>query len=107
MWQQRPNPSPAVQAQEFRISGMVQDWRSGVPLQGAEVAIVPSGFPIQDATAPVLTSAEGHFAFEHLAAGKYVLSAKRSGYAPQNYLQHELFTTAIAVGPQLDSENIV
>ena len=107
MWQQRPNPSPAVQAQEFRISGIVQDGMSGVPLQGAEVAIVPSGFPIQDATAPVLTSAEGHFAFEHLAAGKYVLSAKRSGYAPQNYLQHELFTTAIAVGPQLDSENIV
>jgi hypothetical protein len=47
------------------------------------------------------------FLFEHLVRGKYILSAKRRGYTSQNYDAHEGFTTAIAVGPQLNSENIV
>lgn len=112
MSQQRPgppsqSPSSAPQAQEFRISGIVQDGVSGVPLEGTEVSISPSESPVQDAVAPVVTSAEGHFVFEHVTAGKYVLSAKRRGYASQNYDGHDGFTTAIVVGPQLDSQNLV
>lgn len=104
---QGPVTHLAAETREFRISGIVRDGLTGLPLQGAQVSIVPSAFPVGDAVAPVLTSPQGRFIFEHLSAGKYILSAKRRGYAPQNYEQHEGFTTAIAVGPQLDSENII
>lgn len=101
---QRPAPRPA---QEFRISGIVQDAVSGSPVEGADVLIESSGPPGQEKADSVETSADGHFVFEHLPAGKYALSARCRGYAPQKYQQHEGFTTAIAVGAQLDSENIV
>ena len=107
VWQQRSIPNVPTGTQEFRIGGIVQDGLSGVPLDGAEVSIARSGIEGPEAIAPVVTSAGGHFGFERVAAGKYILFAKRRGYAPQNYEQHETFTTAIAVGPQLDSRNIV
>jgi hypothetical protein len=105
LWQQRPGPTAA--GSEFRISGIVKDGLTGALLDRAEVSVQPAGIDTQEAFAPVITSAGGHFAFEHVAAGKYVLSARRRGYAPQNYEQHELFTTGIAVGANVDSENIV
>jgi hypothetical protein len=111
MWQQGPRPSvPAAapaSASEFRISGIVQDAASDLPLEGAQVWIEPSGSDAQEYGDSATTSAGGHFAFEHVPAGKYVLTAKRHGYAPQKYEQHEGFSTAMAVGPQLDSEHIV
>ena len=35
-----------------------------------------------------------------------MLSARRRGYLAQNYQQHETFTTAIVVGPGLETENL-
>ncbi|PYU77099.1 MAG: hypothetical protein DMG49_00275 [Acidobacteria bacterium] len=107
MWQQRPRSGVPTAAQEFRIGGIVQDGTSGLPLEGADVWIERSGPDAREDIVPVTTPAGGHFAFEHVVAGKYVLSARRHGYARQKYEQHEGFSTAIVVGPQRDSEHIV
>src|SRR5207247_6055849 len=53
-----------------------------------------------------VTDTEVKFAFPGVPPGKYVLSARRRGYFPQMYQQHESFTTAIIVGPGLDTENL-
>jgi hypothetical protein len=54
-----------------------------------------------------ITDDEGVFAFTGVPPGKYVLSARHRGYVAQMYHQHEFFTTAIIVGPGLQSENLI
>jgi uncharacterized protein (DUF2141 family) len=55
----------------------------------------------------VISSGSGGFEFNHVAPGKYVLTAQHHGFALQAYLQHGAYATSIVVGPGLDSENIV
>ena len=106
----RPVPQAPARPAVFRISGIVVDAISSQPLPHASVGIDVS--PSPGASAPLesnrtaVTDSEGKFAFANLASGKYVLSARRRGYFPQMYQQHEAFTTAIAVGPGLESENL-
>jgi len=88
----------------FRISGTILDAVSGQRLVGAQVTI--NAFAVPDSTRMVASGEEGAFAFENLAPGKYVLSARRRGYVPQMYQQHEAFTTAVVVGPGLHSDNL-
>lgn len=102
--QEAPNAPAAQAAGSFRISGTVVDAISRQRLPGTQVSINASGIP--DSTRMVASGAEGAFAFENLAPGKYVLSARRRGYVPQMYQQHETFSTGIVVGPGLDSENL-
>ena len=103
-----PTPAPAVPATQasgsFRMSGTVVDGMSGQRLSGAQVTIGASGIP--DSTRMAASDEEGGFTFENLAPGKYVLSARRRGYVPQMYQQHELFSTAVVVGAGLNSENL-
>ena len=105
-----PPQPPAAQStsatekeQSYRVSGTVVDAASGAPLSGAQVTITSRS--TQDAEG-VLTDEEGRFAFENLAAGKYVLSAKRTGYLEQLYKQHQQFSTAIITGPGLNTANL-
>jgi hypothetical protein len=95
----------------FRISGRVVDAVSGQPLAHASVSISVSATPDAptslDSSRIEITDGEGRFAFAGVAPGKYSLSAHRRGYFPQMYQQHENFTTAIAVGPGLESENLI
>ena len=94
-----------AQEQNFRISGTVVDASSGVPLATADVSIVGTGgLRIQTS---VKTDAQGGFVFEHLISGKYLLSARTKDYPQQSFQRHENFSTAIAVGTDLDSENIL
>jgi hypothetical protein len=55
----------------------------------------------------VETGEDGQFNFSGLQPGKYDLSAAKRGYLTESYQQHENFSTAIAVGPGLESENLV
>ncbi len=114
--QQAQAPTPAVPqapdlASTFRISGRVVDAVSGQPLGRASVSISVSATPDApaslDSSRVELTDPEGRFVFAGVAPGKYSLSAHRRGYFPQMYQQHESFTTAIVVGPGLESENLV
>jgi Carboxypeptidase regulatory-like domain len=88
----------------LRVSGTVVDASSGQPLARARVFLTPAGErePGQFA----LTGDDGRFGFENLAAGKYVLGAGRKGYVQQVYKEHEQFSTAIIVGPDLVTENL-
>ena len=50
---------------------------------------------------------DGSFVFTQVPAGRYVLMARRKGYVEEMFLQHEQFTTAILVGPNLNTEKLV
>ncbi len=103
-------PAPAAPL-AFRISGRVFDAITGQPLARASVDINPANSPNTpnppDSGRVEIADAEGSFAFAGVPPGKYVLSARHRGYLPQMYQQHEGFTTAIVVGPGLESENLI
>lgn len=62
------------------IQGTVIDSKTGQPLRGAEVSlrVLFSGNRIEPTSA--VSDADGHFAFDNLAAGRYRLTASRNGY---------------------------
>ena len=89
----------------YRISGQVVDATSETPIPRCVVEIVDvkRGF----GSRTVLTGEDGRFRFEGVPASKYRLSASKPGFLTQAYEQHDNFSTAIAVGPRLVSENLV
>jgi hypothetical protein len=89
----------------FRISGVVVDGASGAPLAQTLVAAGINRNGAERYT--MTTAADGRFLFEDLPRGMYSLVAQRKGYAQQGFDQHENYWTGIAVGPDLDSENLV
>ncbi|MBV9154756.1 MAG: carboxypeptidase regulatory-like domain-containing protein, partial [Acidobacteriaceae bacterium] len=54
-----------------------------------------------------ITASDGRFAFTTLPVGKYSLAAGKRSELLEGYNQDENYATAIAVGPGLDSQNIV
>ena len=90
--------------QNSRISGTVVNALSGQPLSHTQVAV---GLPQNDAAQAMMTAEDGRFAFENLRAGKYWLAAEHKGFARQAFDEHEGFSTAIAVGSNLISENLI
>jgi 5-hydroxyisourate hydrolase-like protein (transthyretin family) len=95
-------PAPAG----FAISGRVVDARSGDPVGKVKVAV--SRTVGQRETMEFKTTAgDGRFHFESLAEGKYTLSAEGGGYPHQLLDEHQGFSTAVAVGPGLASDDIV
>jgi hypothetical protein len=106
LFQQTPAPAPnsAPPPPSFRISGTVVDAITGKPLARTQVSI--SLQRARDSILTVATGDDGRFAFENLAAGTYALSARRKGYVDQAYKQHEFFSTAIVVGPDLHSDDL-
>jgi Carboxypeptidase regulatory-like domain len=86
----------------YRISGVVVDAVTGVPVAHAEVSI-------SEGTDETKTTAgeDGRFVFQGLEAAKYPLFATAQGYVREGYNQHGAFQTAVAVGSELDSEHVV
>jgi protocatechuate 3,4-dioxygenase beta subunit len=99
---QQPDSSTA---QAWHISGKVVDARSGQPLARCVVEINPTDNRSQSLS--LESGDDGQFDFGGLRPGKYDLSAAKRGYLTQSYQQHESFSTAIAVGPELESENLL
>jgi protocatechuate 3,4-dioxygenase beta subunit len=108
--------SPQTQAQQqkqtdaaalgaFRITGRVVNSITGAPVAGAYVVI--NSASAANSSRTVRAGTDGSFVFTQVPAGRYVLIARRKGYVEQTYLQHEQFTTAILVGPNLNSENLM
>jgi protocatechuate 3,4-dioxygenase beta subunit len=65
--------------------------------------------PVADRGSPqvLVTGEDGQFHFDGLAQGKYQLTAGKRGYLTQAYEEHDEFSTAIAVGPELKSEGLI
>ena len=102
---QQPGSSTASAARSWHISGKVVDARSGQALTRCVVEITPIDHPT-----PALsfeTGDDGRFDFGGIPLGKYELSAAKRGYLTQSYQQHEDFSTAIAVGPERMSEDLL
>jgi len=97
-----PGQPPA--GQNFRISGTIVNALSGQPLSHTQVAV---GLPQNGAAQAMITAEDGRFAFENLRAGKYWLAAEHEGFARQAFDEHEGFSTAIAGGSNLISENLI
>jgi hypothetical protein len=89
----------------FRIIGTVVDGNTGIPLAGAGVSVTFSSDRSMRFAAR--SAADGRFAFDDLAPGKYILAGNAKGYQPQMFQQHETFTTAVVLGKDLPSENLV
>jgi hypothetical protein len=89
---------------EFRIAGRIVNSSTGEPLARAAVAALAQ----QDnhVVASVLSDADGHFAIEHLPAGKYPLTASKRGFRTALYDEHEDFNTAIVTGDGQDTEHL-
>jgi hypothetical protein len=103
---QQPDSSAVSAANTFRISGKVVDARSGQALARCVVAINPERNRGGQSLS-VETADDGRFVFAGLRSGKYELSAAKRGYLTQSYQEHEEFSTAIAVGPELQSEDLI
>jgi hypothetical protein len=100
-----PAAAPAAEQRSFRIGGTVVDGITGQPLANAQVSISAQG--IRDSGQFTVTGEDGRFAFENLAPGQYPLFARRRGYLQQFYKQHDQFSTAIIVGAELNTENLL
>jgi 5-hydroxyisourate hydrolase-like protein (transthyretin family) len=102
---QKPPAAPPPRNGTFRISGTAVNLVDGQPLSAVEVTIASTEQRQQ--TQQMVTGSDGRFRFDSLAPGKYSLAGRRTGFAAQFYQQHDEFSTAIAVGPGLASENFV
>jgi len=96
---------PTAPASGFRIAGTVVDRLAAQPLANTTVVLAPINERRDEIT--FRTGPDGRFLFSNLPPGKYSLGAKRRGYTLQGFEQHEFFSTATAVGPDIDSEHLV
>lgn len=105
---QQSAPAPAAPAVlSYRIAGVVVNSLTGQPIAAASVAIGPTANQNGGISKAVTTGADGRFAFGGLTRGKYALMATARGFAMQSFEHHDAYSTAIAVGPDLDSEHLV
>jgi hypothetical protein len=100
---QQEKQSHAAAPAAFKITGWVVNSMTNAPVPGAYVVMTGSA----NLNRTVRAGTDGSFMFTQIPAGRYVLVARRKGYVEQMYLQHEQFTTAILVGPNLNPEELV
>jgi protocatechuate 3,4-dioxygenase beta subunit len=81
------------------------DAATGQPIRRARVAIART--TQRDAYSTITTGEEGEFEFTNLVPGRYTLTAQHHGYLTQSFNQHEQFSSAIVVGPDLDSGHLL
>lgn len=101
-----PEPDALPKSGPFQISGVLVEQLSGRPIPRGRVAICDAGHPC-DPFAAVVTADDGRFSFSRLGEGKYILSGSRKGQGYSYYDSHDGFTTGIAVGPGMDTPNLV
>lgn len=99
------NTPASVAGGEFQIGGTLVDADSGQPLAHAHVAIAAT--TQRDDTMVMSTATDGRFLFTGLKAGKYTLTGQARGHLLQSFNQHDQFSSAIAVGPDLESTGLV
>ncbi len=97
-------PGAAPATGPYRIAGTVVNGATGEPVQRATVALLAEGD--SHTVASVASDGEGRFAFEHLPAGKYQLTASKRGLRTAFYDEHDEFSTAIVTGPDEDTEHL-
>jgi protocatechuate 3,4-dioxygenase beta subunit len=102
---QQQKPALPAPASDFRITGTVVDSAGGQPLAHVRVSIIP--LSTREVTGTAVTADDGRFMFGGLVTGKYALAAQCHGYVGERLNQHETFSTSVAVGPDIDSANVI
>lgn len=97
--------SRAAQTPGYPIRGMAVNAQTGEPLPKMQVAIGRA--EEAEASHTVITGEDGRFEFAGLRPGKYWLETQGHGFSRQRFEQHEEYATAVAVGPNLEIQNIV
>ena len=100
--QQAPNPSQSG-GTGYGVAGIVLQRGSNRPLKHVQVSL--TSVEHRNRQLFNITPANGQFVFSGLAPGKYSLEAQLHGFA-QAFRGNEDYSTAIALGPALDSEHI-
>jgi protocatechuate 3,4-dioxygenase beta subunit len=100
LWAQAPSASSSG----YRIAGRVVDAVTGEPVSRATLTVLSEDYKV---IASAATDAEGRFSFEHIAAGKYPLSAAKRGYRTSYYDEHDNFNSAIVTGDGQDTGNLL
>jgi len=85
----------------YRIAGVVVDAATGTPVPGAELFITEAAAELQ-----VTSDEQGRFVFAGLEPGKYAVTATAPGFVREAFNEHRGYSTAMAVGPGLDSEHM-
>jgi hypothetical protein len=98
-------PCLVAAGQSFTLSGKVVDANSGQAVPRSVVELNPT--TQRSVSLSTVADEEGRFSFSNLAQGKYQLSASHRGYLTQSYQEHEQYSTAIAVGPDLPSQDLL
>jgi Carboxypeptidase regulatory-like domain len=105
VWAQQQSSLPMPSHHEFSIRGTVVNSLTNQPVSQAQVLISASG---QNSSAQtVITGPDGRFQFHNVAPGKYLLMGEARGFFRQAFEGHWGYSTAIVVGPNLDSEHIL
>ncbi len=106
--QQQAATIAAPAPQGYRITGTVVNSLTGqaVPMASVAIARTTQGTE-RDISKSTSTGTDGRFSFAGLNRGKYSLMATGRGYSLQYYDHHDPYATAIAVGPNLDSDHLV
>jgi len=109
LWAQSQPAVSTPAGQSYRIAGVVVNSLTGQPLPGVSVAIAPTTAQgsNREVSQEVVTGNDGRFVFAGLTRGKYSLMAAARGFVLQSFEHHDAYATAIAVGPDLDSEHLV
>lgn len=89
----------------FQISGVLVNSVTGQPIRSGRVVMSP--VTDRQAYSLAITGEDGRFVFRNLTPGKYGLRAQRHGYLTRAFDQHDQWSTAIAVGPGLESNNLI
>jgi hypothetical protein len=106
--QQRQASPAETRPQHYRIAGMVVNALTGQPVSSASVAIAATSQGMdREISMSTSSGSDGRFSFSGLTRGKYSLMATARGFSLQYFEHHDPFATAIAVGPDLDAENLV
>ena len=97
--------SQEAQTPGYPIRGTVVNAQTGEPL--AKMQVVIGRAEEAEASHTIITGEDGRFEFAGLRAGKYWLEAQGHGFSRQRFEQHEEYATAVAVGPDLEIQNIL
>jgi len=91
----------------FRVTGVMVNAVTGQKLARVHVRVAPDDDSSQGME--TTTGADGGFAFEHLPAGAWTLSAEATGFLRQNYGEHAFYgawASSVVTGPGGVSENL-
>jgi protocatechuate 3,4-dioxygenase beta subunit len=103
-WCQTPPDSQQAAAGAYRVAGTVVSKSDTHPLEHAVVTLVD--VKNRKSVQTIITSQDGTFQFQGLAAGKYSLTGQGKGYIVASYDSHDQYSTAIVTGAGLDTEHL-